>query len=339
MKKVRFALVGAGGIASSYVQALKDHADGEIVAVIDVRPEAAQKLAAELPGVEVFTTLDTACAMSSFDATIVATPPVTHEKLVLKLLDLGQHVICEKPFTIGAESARRMASAARNSGRVLTMASKFRYVADVNKARAYIDEGLIGEIVLFENSFTARVDMTHRWNGDPAISGGGVIIDNGAHSLDLTRFFLGTLAEVHAVEGRRFQPLPVEDTAQVTVRSHSGVMGTIDLSWSINKERESYIEVHGLLGTIRIGWKESKYKLHRSNEWVVFGHGYNKIQAFRDNVGNFARHLRDGEPLVISIEDAIANVAAIDAAYRSLGRTDWTRVPEVEADAAEAVVA
>jgi predicted dehydrogenase len=327
MKKVRFALVGAGGIATSYAQALADHPDAELVAVVDVRPDAAQKVASTSPGAEAFATLDTACAVAEFDATIVATPPVTHEKVVLKLLELGQHVLCEKPFTIGADSARRMAGAARQAGRTLTMASKFRYVADVNKARDFIEEGLIGEIVLFENAFTSRVDMTNRWNGDPAIAGGGVLIDNGAHSLDLTRFFLGTLAEVHAVEGRRFQPLTVEDTAQVTVRSLAGVMGTIDLSWSINKERESYIEVHGLLGTIRIGWKESKYKLHRSPDWVVFGRGYNKVQAFRDNVGNFARHLRDGESLVISLDDAVANVAAIDAAYRSLKRADWTRVP------------
>lgn len=337
MKKIRFALVGAGGIAASYAQVLADHADAELVAVVDVRPEAAQKIAGQVPAAVAYTSVDTARAMTDFDATIVATPPVTHEKLVLKLLGMGQNVLCEKPFTVGADSARRMAAAARDTGRVLTMASKFRYVADVNKARAFIDEGLIGEVVLFENAFTSRVDMTNRWNGDPAISGGGVLIDNGAHSLDLTRFFLGTLAELHAVEGRRFQPLPVEDTAQVTVRSAAGVMGTIDLSWSINKERESYIEIHGLLGTIRIGWKESKYKLHRSPEWVVFGLGYNKAQAFRDNVGNFARHLRDGEPLVISLDDAVANVAAIDAAYRSMNRADWTRVPEDHA--AEAVLA
>lgn len=328
MSRVRFALVGAGGIAASYAQAMVAHPDAELVAVVDVRPEAAQKIASMLPGAQAFATLDTACAVARFDATIVATPPVTHEKLVLKLLALGQNVLCEKPFTIGADSARRMASAAQAAHRVLTMASKFRYVNDVNKARSFIDDGLIGEVVLFENAFTSRVDMTNRWNGDPAISGGGVLIDNGAHSLDLTRFFLGTLDEVHAVEGRRFQPLAVEDTAQVTVRSLAGVMGTIDLSWSINKERESYIEVHGILGTIRIGWKESKYKLHRSGDWVAFGGGYNKVQAFRDNVGNFARHLRDGEPLVISLDDAVANVAAIDAAYRSLHRADWTRVPE-----------
>jgi predicted dehydrogenase len=328
MKKVQFALIGAGGIAQSYAQAFREHADAELTAVVDVRFEAAQKTASVV-GAQAFTTLEAALANASFDAAILATPPNTHEDYLRASLDNGLHVLCEKPFTIGAESAQRMAKMARASGRVVTMASKFRYVSDVIKARSFIDDGLIGEKVLFENAFTSRVDMSNRWNSNPAISGGGVLIDNGAHSLDLTRYFLGTLTEVHAVEGRRFQPLQVEDTVQVFVRSAKGVMGTIDLSWSINKELDSYINIHGVNGTIRIGWKESKYKLS-GKDWVVFGNGYDKVQAFRDNVGNFARHIRGEEKLVITLDDAVANVAAIDAAYRSFPLTtkDWTRLPE-----------
>lgn len=325
--KIRFAIVGAGGIAASYAHAFVDHMDAELVAVADVRLAAAEKTAA-IVGCRAHDSADAIAEADDIDAVIVATPPLTHEAISTNLLEHGKNVLCEKPFTIGVDSANRMLSAARRAGRTITMASKFRYVSDVSRARSYIEDGLIGEVVLFENAFTSRVDMSNRWNGNAAISGGGVLIDNGAHSLDLTRYFLGPLVDVHAVEGRRLQPLPVEDTAQLFVRSAAGVMGTIDLSWSINKERESYIEIHGLNGTIRIGWKVSKYKLSSSSEWVIFGNGYDKVQAFRGNIGNFARHLRDGEKLVISACDAVANVAAIDAAYRSLNRADWTRLPE-----------
>lgn len=326
MSRISFALVGTGGIAQSWGQAFLGHADASLVAVADVRSEAAERFASQCD-CDAFDHPGRLLDGSDFDAVIVSTPPNTHEELATLFLNAGKHVLCEKPFTTGAESARQMTAAARKAGRVLTMASKFRYVPDVIKAKSLIEDGLIGEVVLFENAFTSRVDMRSRWNSDPATSGGGVLIDNGAHSLDLTRYFLGPLAEVHAVEGRRFQPIPVEDTVQVFVHTVAGVLGTIDLSWSINKELESYIQVHGLRGTLRLGWKESRYKLS-GKDWTVFGGGYDKVTAFRDNLGNFARHLRDGEPLVISSDDAVANVAAIDAAYQSMHRSEWSRLAD-----------
>lgn len=324
---IRLALVGAGGIAQSYGQAFLGHPDARLVAVADVQLSAAERLAGMIGDCVAFSDFKALPDAAAIDAVIISTPPNSHEELATYFLSAGVHVLCEKPFTIGAESANRMVMAARNANRVLTMASKFRYVPDVIKAKSLIEDGLIGEVVLFENAFTSRVDMRSRWNSNPAISGGGVLIDNGAHSLDLTRYFLGPLAEVHAVEGRRFQPIAVEDTVQVFVHTVAGVLGTIDLSWSINKELESYIAIHGLKGTLRLGWKKSMYKLGHG-DWTVFGNGYDKVTAFRDNLGNFARHLQGREPLLIGYDDALANVAAIDAAYDSLNRPDWIRLAD-----------
>src|SRR5258708_34362353 len=133
--------------------------------------------------------------------------------------------------------------------------------------------------------------MTQRWNSKPEISGGGVLIDNGTHSVDIMRYFLGPLSEIHVVEGKRSQRLLVDETVHVFVRSTSGILGTVDLSWPINKELESYLRIYGSAGTISVGWKESNFLLAGSKEWKVFVNGYNNVQTFSRQPQNFARAL------------------------------------------------
>ena len=107
-----------------------------------------------------------------------------------------------------------------------------------------------------------------------------MLIDNGTHSVDIMRYFLGPLAEIHVVEGLRTQGLPVEETVQIQVRSELGTIGHIDLSWSLNKEIDHYVAIYGSHGTLRVGWKESTYQQAGSKDWIVFGKGYDKVQAF-----------------------------------------------------------
>jgi predicted dehydrogenase len=234
--------------------------------------------------------------------------------------------LCEKPFSIDEDSARRMLNAARRSGVKLTMGSKFRYVEDVVRAKTMVASGVLGDLVLFENVFASRVDMTSRWNSNPEISGGGVLIDNGTHSVDLMRYFLGPLAAVHALEGRRSQNLKVEETATVFVRSMSGVICSIDLSWSISKHRDSFLDIYGSRGAISVGWKGSSYIDFSVGKWVTFGNGYNKVQAFRSQIENFSKAIRGEEPLLITAEDAMASVNIIECAYKALRQDQWMPV-------------
>ena len=324
-QKVRFGLVGAGGIAQSYAQAFHHCANGRVVAVADVREDAARALAEGL-GCPSYDSYQTMAQKTKLDAVIVCTPPVTHAEICQYFLEHLTHVLCEKPFTIDVKSARRLVDIAARARVKLTMGSKFRYVDDVIRAKSIVMSGILGEIILFENAFTARVDMSSRWNSDAAVSGGGVLIDNGSHSVDLMRYFLGPLADVQVVEGKRVQGLAVEDTVRIFVHSVSGVMGSIDLSWSLNKELDSYLNIYGSHGTIAVGWKESKYRQSSSSDWIVFGKGYDKVQAFRSQIDNFARAILGKEMLLITAEDALASVEAIEAAYNSLRRVHWTAV-------------
>jgi predicted dehydrogenase len=323
--KLKFGLVGAGGIAQAYAQAFAKSEVAELVAVADVVPATANTFG-EAFGCKPFTSYRAMANGMKLDAAIVCTPPVAHTEICLYFLQRRVPVLCEKPLSIDGASARVIIETARRANVKFTMASKFRYVEDVVKAKAIVTAGLLGDIILFENAFTSRVDMANRWNAKPEISGGGVLIDNGTHSVDLVRYFLGPVAEVQVVEGKRSQGLAVEDTVRIFVKSTAGVLGSIDLSWSINKEQESYINIYGSQGTLWIGWKESKYRQSGARDWVVFGNGYNKVQAFRSNIDNFARAIKGEEALLITAEEALASVEVIEAAYADLRRSHWVSV-------------
>ena len=323
--KIRFGIVGAGAISQGYGQAFHGCGEAEAVAVADTRLDAAKSLG-EVLGCPAFASHQAMAEASELDAVLVCTPPSSHAEICLDFIDRGVHVLCEKPFTVTAAEAETVVCSARDKGVKITMASKFRYVEDVIRAKQIVDSGILGEIILFDNAFTARVDMSKRWNSDPAVSGGGVLIDNGTHSVDIARYFLGPLSEVHVMEGRRSQGLKVEDTVQVFVRSERGAMGTIDLSWSINKELERYISIYGSQGTVIVGWKKSRYRQASSPDWVSFGTGYDKVRAFRNQIVNFSRAIRGDDVLLIDGSDALASVRVVDAAYQSLQQNHWISV-------------
>ncbi|HEY2410903.1 MAG TPA: Gfo/Idh/MocA family oxidoreductase [Pirellulaceae bacterium] len=324
-QKMQLGLIGAGGIAQTYVQALAESVTAELVGVADVRASAAKALA-ERAGCPAFGSFEELLEEVDCEGVIVCTPPVTHPEICCNLLDRGLNVLCEKPLAVGLDEARAMVAAAERSGAQLTMASKFRYARDVVEAKSIVASGVIGDVVLFENAFTSRVEMKSRWNSDPTISGGGVLVDNGTHSVDILRYFLGPLVEIQTIEGRRVQDIPVEDTVRVFVRSAAGVMGSIDLSWSLNKELPYYISVYGSGGTVHVGWKESKFRRADDKEWTVFGSGYEKVQAFRSQIDNFVRSIRGHEAPLISLADALASVEVIDAAYDAMWRAAWVAV-------------
>ncbi len=323
---VRFGLIGAGAIAQAYIQALRDLDEVTLVGVADVRRSVADSIAVA-EHCKAWDSVDELLAECRCDAAIVCTPPNTHAAISRALLERSIHTLCEKPLCIRSSDAEQLVDLACRENVLFSMATKFRFVEDVIDGRSMVESGIVGDILLFENAFTARVDMSRRWNSKSDVSGGGVLIDNGTHSVDLIRFFLGPITAVQAFEGRRIQKIPVEDSAQLRVRTADHVICTIDLSWSLNKELETYIQIYGSQGTIRIGWQRSAFKQASSHDWTEFGSGYSKVQAFKKQIGNFCRAVRGEEALVVTPEDALASVRVIETAYQSMRQNTWVEVP------------
>lgn len=327
MNKLKFALIGTGGIAQTYAQAFQTSNCCKLVAVADINQESA-KAFAEPFGAKSFSDYKTLAKNSEIDAVIVSTPPNLHPEIAMYFMTRGVHVLCEKPLCLSVSEAKQMIECAEKTGVKFTMASKFRYVEDVVKAKSMVASGVLGEVVQFENAFTAKVDMSKRWNSDKRIAGGGVLIDNGTHSVDIIRYFLGSISEVLAVETSGTQNLSVDENVKLLTKTANGVVASVDLTWGINKELPNFVSIYGTNGTLHIGWQASKYKLNSSPDWTIFGTGYDKVQAFRAKIENFRNAILDKEELLIQPSDALASVEVIEAAYKSLNQNLWQKVVE-----------
>jgi predicted dehydrogenase len=324
---LKFALIGTGGIAQTYAQAFQTSACCKLVAVADTRTEAAAAFA-EPFAAKSFAAYRTLAENTEFDAVIISTPPNTHPEIAQYFMPRGKHVLCEKPLCLTVAEAKQMLETAEKTGVVFTMATKFRYCEDVVKAKAILASGMLGEVVQFENAFTAKVDMSQRWNSQAEVSGGGVLIDNGTHSVDIIRYFLGPITDVLALETSGTQNLSVDENVKLLAKTTNGVAASVDLTWGINKELPHFISIYGTAGTLHIGWRESKYKLNSSPDWTVFGKGYDKVQAFRSKIENFRNAIVEGEELLTKPADALASVEVIEAAYKSLQQNLWQKVTE-----------
>lgn len=327
MNKLKFALIGTGGIAQTYAQAFQQSNCCNLIAVADINKDSA-KAFAEPFGAKSFSDYKALAENSELDAVIVATPPNTHPEIAMYFMRRGVNVLCEKPLCLSVSEARAMIETAETRNVTFTMATKFRYCEDVVKAKAILASGVLGDVVQFENAFTAKVDMSKRWNSVKEIAGGGVLIDNGTHSVDIIRYFLGAITDVLAVETSGTQNLGVDENVKLLAKTANGVVASVDLTWGINKELPNFISIYGTNGTLHIGWRESKYKLNSSPDWTIFGKGYDKVQAFRAKIENFRNAILGKEELLINPEDALASVEVIEAAYKSLNQNLWQKVVE-----------
>ncbi len=322
---VRLALIGAGAIAQSYAAAFADSCSARLVAVADTDLGAARRLAGPLQ-VPVFRSHGDLLDAADIDGAIVCTPPAFHMEIAIDALAAGVHVLCEKPLAIGAFSAQRMFAAAEAAGRILTMASKFRFVEDIRAARDVIGSGRIGEILRVDNTFMSSVDMTGRWNSRVALSGGGVLIDNGTHSVDIMRFLLGPIGAALAIDmSADLRYGDCEDSVHLFVRSATDTIGLILLSWSVGTTDPTFLRIYGSAGTIDIGWRESTITF-ATKPAAAFGKGYDKRAAFCAQIDDFAGAIKGECEPAISAADAIASVDVIDAAYASLCKNAWTPV-------------
>lgn len=327
LKKFNIGIVGCGRISQSWLEAIKQCKNIQLVAVMDVNEEFSKPIA-ELTGCAAFTDLEQFISYKKLHGVIVCSPPVTHKDTACRLMDEGISVLCEKPLALNLQDGIKMYEAAKRNEVVLMMGSKFRYVEDIIRTKSIIATGMLGKIHFYTNQFCSQVNMLGRWNSNPQISGGGVIMDNGPHAVDIVRYLMGPISKIFAHESTRAPGFEVEDTATLSVITKSNVISTINLSWSINLQSNYYIEIYGTEGAIKVGWKDSIYQHSGHPNWISYGVGYQKIGAFKSQLENFVNTIYGTQEPLIKQEGGLASISLIEAAYESLKTGQWVEVEE-----------
>jgi predicted dehydrogenase len=262
---------------------------------------------------------------ADLQAVSICTPPLHHAPVAIACMRRGLDVLCEKPLAINGRAALKMVQTAERERRHLLLATKFRHVPELVVARDLIADGAIGEPVAFEIDFSSMVDMSQRWNCRRGVAGGGVIIDNGSHAFDIVSFLFGTISRIHATRLKSVQSLGVEDSATILIEAGRGLIGRIDLSWSLATGRETYVTVYGSRGSIEVGWRGSRLRVPGSPAREI-GPGYDKNDAHRRMMDEFRGVVLGHRRAWISPGEGLRTLAAVEAAYHSLRSGSWVPV-------------
>lgn len=324
----RIGVIGLGRAGSIHLEALQSLPAVRVAAVCDPAVDARQRAAAG--GIAAYAELDAMLDDCALDGVVVCTPPSDHADVSARCLARGLHVLCEKPLAPQTDDVLAMLAAAHRAQRTLLVASKFRHVSAVRRARSLLLAGEIGTPESFEISFCSAVDMRTRWNSQRHVSGGGVIIDNGCHAFDIVSYLFGGVRRVRAARVESALALGVEDSATLEVCADDGVVGRIDVSWTMTPARDTYLMVRGTRGTVAVGW-HGAYVRRDEGEWQSAGGAYDKLGAHRAMHERFIASVHSvGQPW-ISAAECLQAVAAVEASYRSAGSGDseWVALAAV----------
>lgn len=247
---MRTAIIGCGVIGTRRAKALGTHT---LVACADVAIHKAQALAAQYPGCLAGADFLAAATRDDVDAVIVSTTNDTLVAATLAAVGAGKHVLVEKPAARSAAELEPVLSAAAAAGVVVKVGFNLRFHPALRKAREIIDSGALGPLMLIRARYGhgGRLGMEREWRGSPEISGGGELLDQGVHLIDLSRWFLGDFTDIRGHIATFFWDWAVEDNGFAMLGTPKGQIAWLHASCTEWKNLFS-MEIYGRVGKLHI---------------------------------------------------------------------------------------
>jgi predicted dehydrogenase len=327
---LRVAVIGAGFMGRLHARVLAESPLAELAAIVDVDQEVGRRIASDF-GVPWSSSVDSVCEEGSIDAAIVAVPDAAHEEPACRLLRAGKAVLLEKPMAHSLGVAQRIAHAARSSQSRLMVAHILRFDPRYVGAAASVAAGAIGRPL-----HIAASRFTLRQVGERLAGKSSPCFHLGIHDIDAAQWVSGRhITRVFA----RAAGEPTEDAIFVTCELQDGLVGSLGFGWTLPDHAPSSInarlEVVGTQGAVEVDTRDhglrvletSGFSLPDALHWPDVN---NRITGdLEDEVDHFLRAIYTDQEFVVSLDDAMRNVAVNDAILRSIGSNAFEPVDGV----------
>ena len=345
---VRVGIIGVGNIGSAHASAI---AEGKIpsltlTALCDNDPKRAEALRLSYPSVSVFEDAEELFASGKVDAVIIATPHYGHPPLAIRAFSYGLHVLTEKPAGVYCGAVREMIAAAKKSGKRFAIMFNQRTNKLFQAAKELMESGALGEmkrnVWIITNWYRKQAYYdSGAWRASWRGEGGGVLMNQAPHNLDLWQWICGMPCEIYADCGvGRFHEIEVEDEATIFARYPNGATGTFITSTG-DYPGTNRLEITGTLGKLvienkaltfyRLSISEREYCLTKEGtpkpqpEVIVIEdepyHGHHRV------LEQFGRSILYGEPPVAMGEEGLHELTICNAAYLSAWQNRTVSLP------------
>jgi predicted dehydrogenase len=253
---LKFAIVGCGVIAPVHARSIAEIEGAALTAVCDIIPEKAHTLG-EAFGAPAFTDVDAMLRAADIDVVIVLTPSGLHARVGIAAAQAGKHVIVEKPMDVTLEKADALIDACRAAGVKLGCISQHRFDPAVVALKEAVQAGKLGQLN-FGGSHTKwyRAQEYYDsgdWRGTWSLDGGGALINQSIHYVDLLQYIMGPVEEIHAYcATRAHQRIEVEDIAVASMRFRSGALGLLEGTTAAYPGFCARLDIYGTGGSVII---------------------------------------------------------------------------------------
>jgi len=296
---VRYGIIGCGKIYSTHADALLEIAGAELTAVYDTDPKAA-RAASDRYGVHFARTVEEVYNRS--DAVIVAVPSGLHSEVGMAAARAGKHVVVEKPIDVSMWAANSLVISCRDAGVKLTSISQHRFSRDIQVLRQAAQAGDLGQLIQGDAYVkwyrTQAYYDSGDWRGTYRLDGGGCLMNQGVHYVDMLQWVMGGVRSVQAVCRTLNHSIEVEDVAYGLLEFRNGAIGMIQASTCCYPGLAERIEIHGSYGSVIL--EGDRTKLWQVDP-VASGEGQYGGGVMMQPTPNV--HLSSIMPLVDSMQD------------------------------------